>query len=146
MHMEQPRSEIRYEVSPLVSNEQLNELFAAAWAGHVASDFAPILARSLAYICAYVGERLVGYVNLAWDGGAHAFLLDTTVHPEWQRGGIGRALVGRAVAVARSQGLQWVHVDFEPQLRGFYASCGFQPTEAGLIRCEGRGARGEERD
>ena len=44
-----------------------------------------MLARSLTYVAAYDtvggGEQLVGFVNVAWDGGIHAFLLDTTVHP-----------------------------------------------------------------
>jgi GNAT superfamily N-acetyltransferase len=127
-------SEIRYVLSPEVANDQLNELFAAAWPGHIARDFQPILQRSLDYVCAYHAERLIGFVNLAWDGGVHAFLLDTTVHPALQRGGIGQALVAHAVAAARERGLQWLHVDFEPHLRGFYERCGFGPTEAGLIR------------
>jgi GNAT superfamily N-acetyltransferase len=76
----------------------------------------------------------VGFVNLAWDGGIHAFLLDTTVHAAWQRRGIGRRLVGEAVAVAAARGMEWVHGDYEPHLDDFYRACGFQPTLAGLIR------------
>jgi hypothetical protein len=31
-------------------------------------------------------------------------------------------------------GCEWLHVDFEEHLRGFYLeSCGFTPTGAGLI-------------
>ena len=129
--------DVIYRTSPTVDNEALNELFMAAWPGAEQRDFQPILRRSLAYICAYAGERLVGFVNLAWDGGAHAFLLDTTVHPAFQRRGIGRGLVREALVVASRPGLQWLHVDYEPQLRGFYSGCGFQPTEAGLIRLAG---------
>jgi GNAT superfamily N-acetyltransferase len=92
-----------------------------------------MLGRSLAYVCAYDGERLIGFVNLAWDGGIHAFLLDTTVHPDWQRRGVGRALVGRAAAVARERHIHCLHVDYEPHLADFYRDCGFRPTEAGLL-------------
>ena len=60
-------------------------LFAAAWPDHQTRHFAPVLARSLAWICAYADERPVGFVNLAWDGGSHAFVLDTTVDPRWRR-------------------------------------------------------------
>ena len=123
-----------YVVSPPLSNDDLNTLFAAAWPKHVRRDFQPVLAASLAYTCAYAGDTLVGFVNLAWDGGIHAFLLDTTVHPAWQRRGIGRQLVLHAVDLARARGMHWLHVDYEPQLDGFYHSCGFQPTLAGLIR------------
>jgi ribosomal protein S18 acetylase RimI-like enzyme len=91
------------------------------------------LVRSLAYVCAYQGERLVGFVNLAWDGGVHAFVLDTTVHPELCRRGIGSELVRRAADVARAREVAWLHVDCEPHLTGFYRRCGFRHTEAGLM-------------
>ena len=125
---------IIYRVSPAVTNEEMNTLFAAAWEGSGWADFQPMLAHSLAYICAYGAPTLVGFVNLAWDGGIHAFLLNTTVHADWQRRGIGRQLVQEAVAVAAARGMDWLHVDYEPHLDGFYRSCGFQPTLAGLIR------------
>lgn len=125
---------ISYHVAPDVSNDDLNALFAAAWPNHQWSDFAPLLRHSLAYVCAYAGDALIGFVYLAWDGGIHAFLLDTTVHPVWQRRGIGCQLVQQATAVARERGIHWLHVDYEPHLDTFYRRCGFQPTLAGLIR------------
>jgi len=120
---------------PSVGNQDLNTLFASAWQRHEARDFAPILARSLTYFCVYAGERLIGFINLAWDGGSHAFLLNTTVHPDYQGTGIGKGLVRRAIRAAEEQGVEWVHVDYKPHLREFYAVCGFQMTEAGLIHC-----------
>jgi len=42
-------------------------------------------------------------------------------------------LVRQAVEVAEDRSMKWVHVDFEEHLRGFYLSCGFRPTEAGLL-------------
>jgi GNAT superfamily N-acetyltransferase len=130
-------SAVRYCVSPPLTNEALNALFAASWPEHSWQDYGPLLAQSMAYVCAYDGERLVGFVNLAWDGGIHAFLLDTTVHPDRRRRGIGSQLVRRAAAVARARGMVWLHVDFEPSLLGFYRRCGFQHTEAGLMDLRG---------
>jgi GNAT superfamily N-acetyltransferase len=128
---------IDYCVNPVVTNESLNELFGVAWPEHSHRDFRPVLERSLAYICAYDANRhLIGFVNVAWDGGIHAFLLDTTVHPDWRRRGIGRNLVRHAEHFARESGMEWLHVDFDPPLRDFYLGCGFQPTEAGLIGFE----------
>jgi GNAT superfamily N-acetyltransferase len=127
---------VDYRVNPPVTNEALNALFTASWPNYRPGDFTPVLSRSLAYVCAYQEERLVGFVNLAWDGGIHAFLLDTTVHPDVRRQGIGIRLVSEAVAAAQRHGIEWVHVDYEPHLRTFYERCGFQPTEAGLIRVE----------
>jgi GNAT superfamily N-acetyltransferase len=77
---------------------------------------------------------LIGFVNVAWDGGAHAFLLDTTVHPDFRRRGIATELVRRVAEAARARGAEWLHVDFEPHLETFYRGCGFAPTAAGLLR------------
>jgi GNAT superfamily N-acetyltransferase len=78
--------------------------------------------------------ELVGYVNVVGDGGVHAFLLDTTVHPSARRQGLGVRLAHRAADEARRAGAHWLHVDHEPHLTGFYARCGFAPTAAGLRR------------
>jgi GNAT superfamily N-acetyltransferase len=130
-----PREErpVVYRVDPPVSPEDLDELFAAAWSGHTPRDWGFVLKHSLVYLCAYWERRLVGFVNVAWDGGIHGFILDTTVHPEMRRRGIGRRLVLRAVSEARDRRVEWLHVDFEPHLRSFYDGCGFRATEAGLL-------------
>lgn len=108
-------------------------MFAAAWPGHTPREWDPVLKHSLVYLCAYSERRLVGFVNVAWDGGIHGFILDTTVHPELRGRGIGRRLVLRAASEARDRKLEWLHVDFEPHLRSFYDGCGFRTTEAGLM-------------
>ncbi|MBI5930589.1 MAG: GNAT family N-acetyltransferase [Chloroflexi bacterium] len=125
--------EITLKISPPVTNEQLNALFTAAWESHSARDFSPILAHSLLYVCAYADDQLVGFVNLAWDGGSHAFLLDTSVHPALQRRGIGIQVVQAGIMAACERGIEWIHVDYEPHLHSFYSQCGFIPTPAGLI-------------
>jgi GNAT superfamily N-acetyltransferase len=125
--------DILYYTSPPLTNGELNGLFAGSWPEHRWRDFGLILAHSLAYVCAYREKALIGYVNLAWDGGIHAFVLDTTVHPDWRRRGIGTELVRRAAAAARQRGIVWLHVDCEPHLRDFYRGCGFYPTAAGLM-------------
>ncbi|MFC5757209.1 GNAT family N-acetyltransferase [Rhizobium sp. GCM10022189] len=121
-------------IDPFPSPADLAALWAAAWQGARPPDFARILPRSLAHLGAYDEGRLIGFVNVAWGGGIHAFLLDTCVHPDLRRRGIATALVSEAVRVARARGAEWLHVDFEPHLQGFYAACGFAPTAAGLIR------------
>ena len=125
--------DIDYRVSPFVSPDDLNGLFYAVWKDHSKRRFGPVLRRSLLYLCAYQGETLIAFVNVAWDGGKHAFLLDTTVHPNWRLQGIGRELVRRAALETRAHGVEWLHVDFEPNLRPFYDRCGFRQTNAGLM-------------
>jgi GNAT superfamily N-acetyltransferase len=131
-------SVVAYRVRPSLTNDELNALSAAARHDHTWRDFKPVLNRSLAFVCAYQEKCLIGFVNLAWDGGVHAFILDTLVHPEFRRCGVGRELVRRAVAEAEGHGVEWVHVDFEPHLQSFYDGCGFRSTAAGLIRLSGR--------
>lgn len=63
---------------------------------------------------------LVGFVNVAWDGGDHAFLLDPTTRASHQRRGIGTAVVRRAARKARAAGCEWLHVDFTDDLAPFY--------------------------
>ncbi|WP_433290966.1 GNAT family N-acetyltransferase [Actinoplanes sp. CA-030573] len=90
--------------------------------------------HALTWIGAFDGDRLVGFVQVCWDGGSHAFVLDTAVDPDHQRRGIGVALVEAATDEARRAGCEWLHVDFEPHLESFYLeACGFRPTPAGLI-------------
>ena len=125
---------VELRVSEPASDAALNELFTSAWVGHSERAFGPVLSKSLLYVCAYANERLVGFVNVATDGGQHAFILDTTVHREHRRAGIGRALVRKAVDEAARAGAAWVHVDYEPELNGFYEACGFRPCCAGVLR------------
>ena len=79
------------------------------------------------------GRRLIGFVNVVWDGGVHAFVLDTVV-ARHRRGG-GRRRAGRSAPhEARAAQCEWLHVDFEEHLRPFYIdACGFKETAAGLI-------------
>ncbi|MEU6545593.1 GNAT family N-acetyltransferase [Streptomyces sp. NPDC046859] len=103
--------------------------------GPTATDWrARVDRHSLGWVCARRGGRLVGFVDVVWDGGAHAFLLDTMVALELRGRGVGTWLVAVAAEGARSAGCHWLHVDFEGRLRPFsFQACGFRPTDAGLI-------------
>lgn len=127
-----------FELTPRgpVTDPEMNALFTAAWESESTTAWAPILDRSLTWITARRDGRLVGFVNVATDGGAHAFLLDTTVHPDEQRQGLGRQLIEAAAEDARQRGAHWLHVDFEPHLSDFYFGAGFRTTAAGLMRLQ----------
>ncbi|WP_219471079.1 GNAT family N-acetyltransferase [Nonomuraea rhizosphaerae] len=119
---------------PPLTDDDLNELFGASWPGHEPVPFARTLSHSLCWIAAHRADRLVGFVNVATDGGIHAFVLDTTVHPDERRAGLGVRLVRAAAAEAKARGAEWLHVDYEPHLERFYAECGFRPTSAALMQ------------
>jgi GNAT superfamily N-acetyltransferase len=115
----------------------VNELHAEAFGHRVLEDDwqAQVQQHSLGWVCARDGVRLVGFVNVAWDGGVHAFVLDTMVRADTARQGIGTRLVAVSVAESRAAGCEWLHVDFDDHLRELYFdACGFEPTNAGLIR------------
>jgi len=138
--------DISYRWRGAVTNAALNALHAEGFGHPVgAEDVVSRLQRhSLGWVCATAGTDadLVGFVNVAWDGGTHAFLLDTLVAAAHRRRGIGRALVAAAAEQAREAGCAWLHVDFEAPLRDFYVrSCGFSPTSAGLVALWGAPGR-----
>jgi RimJ/RimL family protein N-acetyltransferase len=128
---EGPDPAIQFETRPTLDDDELQDLFARAW-GEPKVDFGPVLERSFTWIAAYSESRLVGFVNVAWDGGVHFFLLDTTVDPDHQHRGIGTELVRRAIAACRDHG-HWIHVDSGAELGGFYRGAGFRNASwAGL--------------
>jgi ribosomal protein S18 acetylase RimI-like enzyme len=131
---------IRYERRPDIDVGALSALFAAAW-GSPKAGYEAVFAHSFTWIGAWEGEELVGFVNVAWDGDTHFFLLDTTVHPDHQRRGIGRRLVEEAIDACRGHG-EWLHVDADEELMtGFYLRSGFEPTPAGLVNLTEVGGR-----
>jgi predicted N-acetyltransferase YhbS len=128
---------VTYRVRPVLDDEALSGLQATAFGDEereVSSRSRRLAEHSLTWVAALDGGALVGFVNVCWDGGRHAFLLDTAVEPRWQGRGIGSELVRRAAAEARAAGCDWLHVDCEPRLVGFYgASLGFRRTDAALL-------------
>ena len=129
---------LTYTVNGVASNQELNELFSTGWPAsqHApdTSDWRAVLEHSLTYVIARSDGVLAGFVNVAWDGRDHAFLLDPRVHPDFRHQGIGTALVRMAASAAREAGCEWLHVDYEPDLAPFYEACGFKPTSAALMR------------
>jgi N-acetylglutamate synthase-like GNAT family acetyltransferase len=119
------------------TNAELNDLHAEGF-GHrlLEVDWQGQVSRhSLGWVVAREEGQLVGFVNVAWDGGVHAFLLDALVTADVGRRGVGTQLVAVASDGARAAGCEWLHVDFEDHLRPFYfGSCGFSPTNSGLRR------------
>ena len=118
------------------SNAEVNALHAEGFDHPMLEDDwkAQVERHSLGWVCARDGDELVGFVNVPWDGGTHAFILDTLVDARARRQGIGTRMVALAAAEARAAGCEWLHADFGDELTAFYFDrCGFVPTPAGLI-------------
>jgi GNAT superfamily N-acetyltransferase len=135
--MPAPARPYRFQWRAGFSNQSLNALHAEAFNHAVLDDdwLAQVRTHSLGWVCAFDHDTLIGFVNVAWDGDLHAFILDTAVLKRYERQGIGTRLVALAAEHARSASCQWLHVDFDEEgLRRFYLdACGFVPTMAGLI-------------
>ncbi len=119
------------------TNAEINALHAEAFDHSLRYDNwrDQLVKHSLGWVCARSGGELIGFVYVAWDGGIHAFILDPIVAAASRGQGVGTELIARAVANARTCGIEWLHVDFDDHLRTFYfEACGFVATNAGLIR------------
>ena len=127
---------ITYEWRGAFDNSEVNGLHAEAF-GHPAAgdDWLALTARhSVGWVTARRSGDLVGFVNVVWDGGCHAWLQDLMAAEGSRRTGVGTALVSAARDGARAAGCEWLHVDFDEKHWGFYIdTCGFTPTGAGLM-------------
>ena len=117
-------------------NLELNALHAEAFAHAILEiDWAnQVEAHSLGWVTARDAGDLIGFVNVAWDGAIHAFILDTIVSINRRGQGIGTQLIAVAATEARAAGCTWLHVDFDDGLDRFYLdACRFRSTGAGLM-------------
>ena len=130
-------AELELRVRGELTDAELESLHAAAFGRPaIQTPWRQRLAdHSLTWVTARLDGRLVGFVNVIGDGGAHAILLDTCVAPDEQGRGVGRALVATAAQESRRAGCHWLHADYEPHLVDFYeGACGMRHSEAGLLR------------
>ena len=134
-----PDDTIDYAWRGPFTNQEVNALHAEAFETRVFDesewDWRVLTERhSLGWVTARDGDALVGFVNVLWDGLVHAWIQDVMVPGAAQGRGIGTTVVGLAAAGARDAGCEFLHVDFDDDLRDFYiGACGFTPTNAGLI-------------
>jgi GNAT superfamily N-acetyltransferase len=127
--------DVRFEWRGELADEELVELTRSHGGNPAPGWWDCVRPHSLGWVTARLGDGTpVGFVNVAWDGADHAFLLDPKVRPDHQRRGIGTELVRVAARHAREAGCEWMEVDFEHDLaRFYYEACGFAPTQAGLL-------------
>jgi GNAT superfamily N-acetyltransferase len=124
------------------TSQEVNALHAEAFGTEIYSDaewdWEDLTGQySLGWVTARDEQGLAGFVNVIWDGLVHAWLQDTMVASRARHRGVGTALVARATDGAKVAGCEYLHVDFDEELRPFYlGACGFSPASAGLLRLD----------
>lgn len=79
------------------------------------------------WVCtAWDGERLVGLCRAVGDGAHIAYLQDVLVHPDWQRQGIGRALVQACLDAHAHVRALVLMTDDRPEQLAFYRALGLK--------------------
>jgi hypothetical protein len=130
---------ITYEWRGEFDNAEVNALHAEAFNTRIFDEsewnWRQLVDRhSLGWVVARDGTELVGFVNVLWDGLVHAWLQDTMVAMNAGRQGVGTQVVAVARDATRDAGCEYLHVDFDDDLKPFYFdACGFTPTNGGLI-------------
>lgn len=129
-----------YEWRGTFGSSEANALHAEAFGTRVLSDeewdwWGLVNRHSLGWVVGRDEGLLVGFVNVLWDGSVHAWIQDVMVSQVMRRQAVGTELVRLAREAARAAGCEWLHVDFDDELRPFYFdACGFKPTNGGLIQ------------
>ena len=84
-------------------------------------------AGSLLVLGAYEDESLVALLRAVGDGASMVFIQDILVQPEYQRRGIGSALLAQAMEHFKDVYQLRLAADAEEKTLAFYRSCGFAP-------------------
>ena len=125
-----PSIEIRVNALPFEG--ELSDLCESVGWKRFGEDFAALQGYALT-TSAWTDGRLIAWTSIVSDNVRHAFLLDVIVHPEFQKKGIGRAVVRRAIDSMRERGVTAFHVDCAPEIAPFYEKCGFKMCAGGWL-------------
>lgn len=84
-----PEAEVEYSWRGSFDNHELNALHAEAFEHAITVDdwHGQVERHSLGWVSARRDGHLVAWVNVAWDGSVHAFILDTIVTAALRRCG-----------------------------------------------------------
>ncbi len=134
-----PEADFVYEWRGPFTNDEVNALHAEAYETRIFDEsewnwIELTASHSLGWVTARSNGDFVGFVNVIWDGLVHAWIQDVMVAIPTRHQGVGVGLVHAARDEARDAGCEWLHVDFDDDLRTFYYdACGFEPSNAGVM-------------
>lgn len=119
------------------SEAEISALYAAVgWSAYTEKPdtLREAFRNSMIVLAAYEGEKLAGIIRVVGDGCTVVFIQDLLVHPEYQRRGIGSALLKSILdRYSRVRQIELV-TDNTPGTVAFYRSMGFREL-SGLNCC-----------
>lgn len=89
--------------------------------------------NSLLVISAWEEEKLIGLIRLVGDGLTIIYIQDILVLEKYQRKGIGRTLMNKALEQYPNVRQKVLMTDDTPKTRAFYQSLGFQACDDGNL-------------
>lgn len=93
--------------------------------------FSISLSKSYFYLCCFIDNKLVGFVNVVSNESTDAYIQDLIVDPDYQGKGIGTMLMNLVIDKLKMNGIYMISVLFEDELMDFYKKFGFHITNAG---------------
>jgi GNAT superfamily N-acetyltransferase len=127
----------------IVTDIEIEELRSSVGWENLTCPFSELKEKLYTYFAARKDGKLIGFINVLSDGVADAYLQDLTVHPDYQKIGIGTELVNRAINYLKSQNIKAIRVTFVPRLTKFYKRFGFNIIQAGIIDRDAYESSGE---
>jgi ribosomal protein S18 acetylase RimI-like enzyme len=120
---------ILYRDTRVFRPKELQDLFlSVGWSsGHYPEKLAIAMENSGSVFTAWVGDRLIGLINVLDDGIMTAYVHYMLVDPEYQGKGIGKELV-RLVSERYRGYLRVVLIAYDKEV-DFYKKCGFEVGE-----------------
>ena len=123
---------------PVYREEEILRLYSAVgWSAYTDDPEAlrKGFEQSLLVLAAYEDDELTGIIRVVGDGATIVFVQDILVFPEYQRKGIGTALLKEILARYSHVRQIELATDNTEKTVAFYKSCGFLPYSE--MDCEG---------
>lgn len=123
---------IHYSEKGIIDFSKLVDLYnSVGWTSYTNDSLvmAQLLPGALSYISAWDGDRLVGLIRTVGDGCSILYIQDLLVHPDYQRQGIGQALITQTLETAKNIRQIFLSTENTEKTVQFYRSVGFVTME-----------------
>lgn len=114
-----------------VARDQLEQLYSSvAWGAYTqdAAGLHQAVANSSFVVTAWADTQLIGLARALSDDVSVFFLQDILVRPDWQRKGVGTALISRCIDRFAHVRQRILLTDNQPSQHRFYESAGYADT------------------